>query len=77
MVDTRTERDSFGPIEVPAERLWGAQTERSRRNFRISGELMPLAVIHALALVKRAAARVNRELGLLEARKAGAIEKAA
>ncbi|MGH8746809.1 MAG: class II fumarate hydratase, partial [Burkholderiales bacterium] len=47
MADTRTERDSFGPIEVSAERLWGAQTERSRRNFRISGELMPLAVIHA------------------------------
>ncbi len=77
MADTRTERDSFGPIEVPAQRLWGAQTERSRRNFRISGELMPLAVIHALALVKRAAARVNRELGLLEARKAVAIEQAA
>jgi len=77
VADTRTERDSFGPIEVPAQRLWGAQTERSRRNFRISGELMPLAVIHALALVKRAAARVNRELGLLDARKAAAIEQAA
>jgi fumarate hydratase class II len=77
MADTRTERDSFGPIEVPAQRLWGAQTERSRRNFRISGELMPIAVIHALAQVKRAAARVNRELGLLEARKAAAIEQAA
>lgn len=77
MAHTRTERDSFGPIEVPAERLWGAQTERSRRNFRISGELMPLAVIHALALVKRAAARANRELGLLDARKADAIERAA
>ncbi|MGH8736036.1 MAG: class II fumarate hydratase [Burkholderiales bacterium] len=77
MADTRTERDSFGPIEVPAERLWGAQTERSRRNFRISGELMPLAVIHALALVKRSAARVNCELGLLKARKATAIEQVA
>ena len=77
MADTRTERDSFGPIEVPAQRLWGAQTERSRRNFRISDELMPIAVIHALAQVKRAAARVNRELGLLEARKAAAIEQAA
>ena len=77
MAETRTERDSFGPIEVPAQRLWGAQTERSRRNFRISGELMPMAVIHALAQVKRAAARVNRELGLLEARKAAAIEQAA
>jgi fumarate hydratase class II len=77
MTATRTERDSFGPIEVPAQRLWGAQTERSRRHFRISGELMPLAVIHALALVKRAAARINRELGLLDARKAAAIEQAA
>jgi fumarate hydratase class II len=77
VADTRTERDSFGPIEVPAGRLWGAQTERSRRNFRISGELMPLAVIYALALVKRAAARVNRELAVLDARKALAIEQAA
>ena len=77
MAATRTERDSFGPIEVPAQRLWGAQTERSRRHFRISGELMPLAVIHALALVKRAAARINRELGLLDASKAAAVEQAA
>jgi fumarate hydratase class II len=74
---TRPEQDSFGTIEVPAERLWGAQTERSRRYFRISGERMPLAVVHALALVKRAAARVNRDLGLLDARKAQAIERAA
>jgi len=74
---TRLETDSFGPIEVPAERLWGAQTERSRRYFRISGERMPLAVIHALALAKRSAARVNRALGLLDAKKAEAIERAA
>jgi fumarate hydratase class II len=74
---TRLEKDSFGPIEVPAERLWGAQTERSRRFFRISGERMPLAVIHALALAKRSAARVNRALGLLDAKKAEAIERAA
>jgi fumarate hydratase class II len=74
---TRPEKDSFGIIEVPAERLWGAQTERSRRYFRISGERMPLAVVHALALVKRSAARVNRALGLLETRKAEAIERAA
>jgi len=77
MSGTRTEKDSFGPIEVPAERLWGAQTERSRRYFRISGERMPLAVIHALALVKRSAARVNASLGLLEAKKAEAIARAA
>ena len=77
MAATRLETDSFGPIEVPAERLWGAQTERSRRFFRISGERMPLAVIHALALAKRSAARVNRALGLLDAKKAEAIERAA
>jgi fumarate hydratase class II len=77
MSGTRTEKDSFGPIEVPAERLWGAQTERSRRFFRISGERMPIAVVHALALVKRCAARVNTTLGLLEARKAEAIARAA
>jgi fumarate hydratase class II len=74
---TRLEKDSFGTVEVPAERLWGAQTERSRRYFRISGERMPLAVVHALALVKRSAARVNRALGLLEPKKAEAIERAA
>jgi fumarate hydratase, class II len=74
---TRLEKDSFGSIEVPADRLWGAQTERSRRFFRISGERMPLAVIHALALIKCCAARVNRELGLLDAAKANAIERAA
>ncbi len=70
MSGTRIEKDSFGPIEVPAERLWGAQTERSRRFFRISGERMPLAVVYALALVKQAAAAVNAELGLLEPDKA-------
>ena len=77
MSGTRTEKDSFGPIEVPAGRLWGAQTERSRRFFRISGERMPLAVVHALALVKRSAARVNASLGLLDANKAEAIARAA
>ena len=77
MAGTRTEKDSFGTIEVPADRLWGAQTERSRRFFRISGERMPLAVVYALARVKKAAAAVNTELGLLDARKARAIEQAA
>jgi len=77
MSGVRVERDSFGQIEVPAERLWGAQTERSRRFFRISNERMPLAVVHALALVKRSAARVNASLGLLEASKAEAIARAA
>ncbi len=77
MSGSRVEKDSFGPIEVPAERLWGAQTERSRRFFRISGERMPLAVIHALARVKKAAAQVNAELGLLDRKKADAIGRAA
>jgi fumarate hydratase class II len=77
MGGTRIEKDSFGAIEVPAERLWGAQTERSRRFFRISSERMPLAVIYALARVKQAAAAVNAELNLLEQRKAGAIQRAA
>jgi fumarate hydratase class II len=53
MAVTRTETDTFGPIEVPAERYWGAQTERARQNFRLGEELMPPAIIKALALVKR------------------------
>jgi fumarate hydratase, class II len=77
MSGSRLEKDSFGTIEVPAERLWGAQTERSRRFFRISGERMPLPVIYALALVKKAAALVNAQLGLLPQEKAQAIARAA
>jgi len=77
MSGTRTEKDSFGPIEVPADRLWGAQTERSRRFFRISTERMPLPVLYALARVKKAAAFANAGLGLLDARKAQAIQRAA
>jgi len=77
MSGTRTEKDSFGPIEVPAERLWGAQTERSRRFFRISSERMPLPVVHALARVKKAAAFVNANLGLLDPKKSQAIQGAA
>ncbi len=77
MSGTRTEKDSFGPIEVPSDRLWGAQTERSRRFFRISSERMPLAVIYALARIKRAAAKANAELGLLDRNKALAIGSAA
>ena len=74
---TRTERDTFGPIEVPAQRLWGAQTQRSLQNFAISGEQQPREIIRALALVKRASAVVNRALGLLDERKTGAIVAAA
>jgi fumarate hydratase class II len=75
--DTRIETDTMGQVEVPADRLWGAQTQRSLENFRIGGERMPLPVIHALAMIKRAAARVNQAMGLLDARLAGAIAAAA
>jgi fumarate hydratase, class II len=77
MANTRIETDTFGPIEVPADRYWGAQTERSRRNFRIGEELMPLPVIDALTLVKRIAAEVNCELGLLDEPRRQAIAAAA
>ena len=77
MSGTRTEKDSFGPIEVPEDHLWGAQTERSRRFFRISSERMPLPVVYALAAVKKAAAGTNQALGLLDAKKAKAIQQAA
>src|SRR5438105_842244 len=74
---TRSETDSFGPIDVPADRYWGAQTERSRQNFRIGQDRMPIALVHALGIVKLAAAQTNRELGLLDARRATAITRAA
>jgi fumarate hydratase, class II len=74
---TRTESDSFGPIEVPAERYWGAQTQRSLQNFRIGGERMPVPLVRALALVKQAAALVNKDLGELEPRLADVIARAA
>ncbi|WP_311029833.1 class II fumarate hydratase [Mesorhizobium koreense] len=77
MTTTRTETDTFGPIEVPGDRYWGAQTERSRQNFRIGGERMPLPLIHALGLVKRAAAETNMELGLLDPALGKAIATAA
>src|SRR5216684_2134750 len=74
---TRSETDSFGPIEVPADRYWGAQTERSRRNFRIGQDRMPMPIVHALGIVKLAAAETNRELALLDQRRARAIARAA
>jgi fumarate hydratase, class II len=74
---TRTEKDTFGPIEVPADRLWGAQTQRSLTNFKISSERMPRALLHALALVKKAAALVNMDLKALDAKKGSAIVQAA
>jgi fumarate hydratase class II len=74
---TRSETDSFGPIEVPADRYWGAQTERSRRNFRIGQDRMPMPIVHALGIVKLASAETNRDLALLDQRRARAIVRAA
>lgn len=73
----RTETDSFGPIDVPGDALWGAQTERSLRFFAIGEQRMPLDIVHALAQVKRAAAEVNGDLGLLEPARAAAVAAAA
>ncbi|MCY1019840.1 class II fumarate hydratase [Pyxidicoccus sp. MSG2] len=75
--NARIEKDTFGPIEVPAEHLWGAQTQRSLQNFAISTERMPPALIRALVLVKKAAALVNMENGSLPREKGDAIVKAA
>src|SRR5438874_7299774 len=75
--NVRIEKDTFGPIEVPAEHLWGAQTQRSLTNFKISGERMPRALVHALATVKKAAALVNLDLGTLDPKKGRAIIAAA
>ncbi len=74
---TRTESDSFGPIEVPLRALWGAQTQRSLQHFAIGEQRMPLALVHAMAQIKRVAAQVNADLGLLEPAKALAIADAA
>jgi fumarate hydratase class II len=74
---TRVETDSFGPIEVPADRYWGAQTQRSLQNFRIGTDRMPIAIVRALGLVKLASAETNLELGLIDQRRARAIIRAA
>jgi fumarate hydratase, class II len=77
MAGTRIEKDTFGPIEVPDEHLWGAQTQRSLEHFKISSERMPAELIQALAWVKRACAAVNQSLGELTPEKARAIQQAA
>src|SRR5262245_11392954 len=75
---TRTETDSFGPIEVPADSYWGAQTQRSIENFPFGpNERMPRDTVHALGFVKQAAARVNARIGGLDASLAEAIQQAA
>ncbi|CAI8372591.1 MAG: Fumarate hydratase class II [Rhodobiaceae bacterium UBA7378] len=77
MTDTRTETDSFGPLEVPADKYWGAQTQRSLGNFKIGNETMPLPLIRALGIVKMAAAKANMQLDNLEADIGNAIVTAA
>ncbi len=77
MTDFRIEKDTMGEMKVPNEQLWGAQTQRSLMNFKISTEKMPKELIEALAIVKRAAAKVNMDLGALDAKKAEAIIAAA
>ncbi|MEE2692904.1 MAG: class II fumarate hydratase [Pseudomonadota bacterium] len=77
MTKTRTESDTFGPIEVDASRYWGAQAERSRNNFKIGWEKQPAPIVRALGIVKRAAAETNMALGKLDPKLGGAIVKAA
>ncbi|MFN3461115.1 MAG: lyase family protein, partial [Oceanibaculum sp.] len=74
---TRIETDSMGPIEVPAEKLWGAQTQRSLQNFRIGGQRMPVGVIRAFGTLKQAAALANMKLGRLDKKLGKAIAAAA
>ncbi|WP_020178009.1 class II fumarate hydratase [Methylopila sp. M107] len=77
MTDTRTETDSFGPLEVRSDRYWGAQTQRSLQNFKIGGETMPKPLIRALGIIKRSAALANKDQGSLKAELADAIAAAA
>ena len=77
MADTRTETDSFGPLEVPADKYWGAQTQRSIMNFPIGWEKQPVAIVRALGVIKKACATVNLEFGDLDAALAPAIQQAA
>src|SRR5690242_7762979 len=71
----RIEKDTLGEVQVPADRYWGAQTQRSKDNFKIGNEKMPLEVIYALAYIKKAAAIVNNQLGKLSASKMDSIKK--
>ncbi|MGR3758370.1 MAG: lyase family protein, partial [Tranquillimonas sp.] len=77
MTATRTETDSFGPLEVPADKYWGAQTQRSLLNFPIGWERQPVAIVRALGVIKQACAQANREAGALEPRLADAVIQAA
>src|SRR5690606_26287968 len=72
-MDYRIEKDTMGEVKVPAEAYWGAQTQRSAENFKIGGQKMPVEIIRAFAILKKAAAMTNRDLGVLSSEKAGAI----
>ncbi len=75
-LDYRIEKDTMGEIKVPADKLWGAQTQRSLQNFKISGERMPIEVVYAMAYIKKAAANANEKLGVLDSAKAAIIGEA-
>ena len=77
MAETRTETDSFGPIEVPGDKYWGAQTQRSIQNFPIGWERQPVAIVRALGVIKHACAEANVERGALDAKLGDAIVQAA
>ena len=72
-MEYRIEKDTMGPVEVPSEKYWGAQTQRSRNNFKIGGQKMPDEIIKAFAILKKAAAQANNELGVLPKEKMDAI----
>ena len=74
-MEKRTESDSFGKVDIPAERMWGAQTQRSLENFSIGIEKMPVSLIKAYVLIKKAAAQTNADLEKLDQEKAKAISK--
>jgi fumarate hydratase class II len=76
LMDYRIEKDTMGEIQVPADKLWGAQTQRSLQNFKISGERMPIEVVYAMAYIKKAAAQANEKLGVLDAAKSAIIGEA-
>jgi fumarate hydratase class II len=75
-MSTRIEKDTIGPVEVPADKYWGAQTQRSIQNFPIGGQQMPIEIIHAFGVLKKAAAKTNEEAGILDAEKSALIQKA-
>ena len=77
MSQTRTETDSFGPLDVPADKYWGAQTQRSIMNFPIGWEKQPVAIVRALGVIKKACAQANIELGKLDTERGNAIVEAA